>query len=546
MGCSPPRSLLWTSTRKETSGSAQDHTQTQTRRGHPSGAASVSSTAHRSPAIVSVDGWRRVWFATPQGVSVKDGEAWITYTGTDSGLAADDVTSLFAEAWGPVWLGTRSDGVSVFDSSDWDAFAFADQGLTSNRITDIAFGAEGETWIATADRGLSVLRSTTWTTHSRTSTEGGLASDRVQTVTIGEDGRVWAGTVPYSISSVEWGGGGVSVLDPESGSWTTYNNDMRVLQGDFVRRIAVDAAGRVWIATSDPWREDIAPLGYGLTLYDHGSWTTYTRDNTRSGLSSNRIADIAFDSQDRVWLATRYYRTRSDVGGEGAVSRLDLGENGVPDPPARGDDVWTSWSIEDGSGWSLYGPTGDMYSIHVDGADTTWAGTWTPDPTFHWANPCYVQGTLSQFADPDWAALEPFPCSGYVVSIASDAEDNLWLGTSWGGVRYLDSQGWHAITTAEYPLVSDGINVIRVDPQGDVWFGTEGGGISRYTPPSPTPTPTSTPTETATPTITATWTPTATATETVTPTATPSPSPTPRVHRLWLPLAIIDRQSPAT
>jgi len=481
---------------------------------------------------IHVDSWRRVWFATSQGVSIKDGDEWSTFTAANSGLVANDVTGLLVDGWGLIWLGTHEHGVSVFDSSDWDSFAFADHGLPSNYITDITFGADDSVWVATTDRGFGVLRGATWTTYSRASTEDQLASDKVRTIAIDEDSKAWVGTLSF-ISGGAWTGGGISVLDPKSGSWTTYDRDntgSTGLQGNFIQKIAMDAAGRIWIGTGVPRYIDqctgTITAGYGLTLYDHGSWTTYTRANTFRGLSSDRISDIAFDSQGRIWLATEPYPSQDRVGG---VSRLDLGANGVPDPPRQGDDVWASWTNDDGSGL-VAAPKGDskgdLSSIHIDRADTAWAGGWTStdEISVHWRGRQGVHGSLNQFIGPRWMAHEPLPEAGYISSITSDAGDNLWVGTSWAGARYLDDQVWQAFTTAEYPLISNDINVVRVDAQGDVWFGTAGAGISRYKPPPPTPTPTSTgtPTETGTPTPTTTEMPTAT----VPPTATETPTPT--------------------
>lgn len=488
---------------------------------------------------IYVDGWERVWFAVAddegrgQGVSIKDGDEWFSYTTANSGLVANDVTSILVDGWGLVWLGTGFDGVSAFDSSEWDDFAFADHGMPSNRVTDIAFGADGSVWVATADRGLSVLHGTTWTTYSRASTEGQLPSDKVRSIAIAADGQVWVGTLPF-IDGGQYTGGGVSVLDPKSGSWTTYNQGNTGptgLKGNFIQKIAIDAAGRVWIGTGVPTGEATMTLGFGLTLFDGGSWTTYTRGNTVLGLSSDRIPDIAFDSQDRVWLATQPYVAGASLVG-GGVSRLDLGDNGVPDPPGQDDDVWTSWANDDDSGLAAIGIKGDMRSIHVDQADTAWAGSWTCNnppncENIHWPKRRGVHGSLNEFTGSLWTAGEPYVETGPVSSIASNAYNNLWVGTLWGGARYLDGQGWHSFTTAGYPLVSDEITAIRVDPQGDVWFGTANAGISQYKPPPPTPTPTpsNTPTETSTPDI-RTPTATETATATMTPTVTETPTPT--------------------
>ena len=65
---------------------------------------------------IAFDGAGRAWLGTGTGLSVFDGEKWVTYT-TEDGLASNDLRAL-AIADDGVWVGTRNRGLShvVFDA----------------------------------------------------------------------------------------------------------------------------------------------------------------------------------------------------------------------------------------------------------------------------------------------------------------------------------------------------------------------------------------------------------------------------------------------
>ncbi len=60
---------------------------------------------------------------------------------------------------------------------------------------------------------------------------------------------------------------------------------------------------------------------------------------------------------------------------------------------------------------------------------------------------------------------------------------NLWLGTSKGMIRFNTENGeyqTYSPQSTEGGIVSKGIYVIRVDPKGNKWVGTYGGGLSKF------------------------------------------------------------------
>ncbi len=68
-----------------------------------------------------------------------------------------------------------------------------------------------------------------------------------------------------------------------------------------------------------------------------------------------------------------------------------------------------------------------------------------------------------------------------VFSIAQDREGNMWFGTAGGGVSKYDGKTFKTFSTAD-GLASNIVITIAEDKSGKIWFGTIGGGASRYDP----------------------------------------------------------------
>ncbi len=59
-------------------------------------------------------------------------------------------------------------------------------------------------------------------------------------------------------------------------------------------------------------------------------------------------------------------------------------------------------------------------------------------------------------------------------SIAIDAQGNKWFGTYKGGVSKFDGTNWITYTT-EDGLAGNIVCAIAIDAQGNKWFGTDAG-----------------------------------------------------------------------
>lgn len=211
------------------------------------------------------------------------------------------------------------------------------------------------------------------------------------------------------------------------------------------------------------------------------SITTYRRDN--SGLLSDRVQAIAVDSTGRVWFGT-----------EGGVSALDgstwmtytlesTSRRGDPVARVTSPVVQGTWLVPSdfsdhsqadavlGSGYVLFGNDPTFYRYLGLFADTVWMAIGI-DPTLRQGlavgSPIYaVDVGLVANAINAIAVSPPNPPIG---------DGDIWFGTEWGASR-LRGSSWRAYS--RYQGLAEGwVTAVVSDRAGNVWFGTQGRGLS--------------------------------------------------------------------
>ena len=190
-----------------------------------------------------------------KGTPDKADDQWIVYDLSKRSI--NDVYSIAIDPAGNRWFGTNN-GILVL-SADGQTWMTYTADLTNYAlVTDIAFDAKGDTWLATGQR---VIRfdSTTWSYYS--SREEAIQANYAAIMTSYQRNRVNPVSLP-----------GLWAIEPDTG---------------------------VWIIRADP-----SGSTAGVGFYDGNSWTIYTMQN--SGLGSDMyVRGIAIDHQGNVWIGTR-------------------------------------------------------------------------------------------------------------------------------------------------------------------------------------------------------------------------------------------------
>ena len=228
------------------------------------------------------------------------------------------------------------------------------------------------------------------------------------------DGRIVVGTY----------GGGLSLLDPVTEKWQTYNIPEGL--GDaFVYDVLKAKNGDVWIAT---WSG--VNRVRGGRLDDRSQWELHTVESTRGGLPNDWVYGLAEGRDGDIWLGT-----------EGGLAHFK-------------DGAWQNWNHAKGLG-ADYERVKDQVRFKTDPAKVS----------EHHARQKEEMG-LQDIQ----VAYNP----NYMVSLAVDAQGVVWAGTWGGGLSRFDGRKWLSYTVTE-GLPGNHVFMLHIDPKGVLWVGTDNG-----------------------------------------------------------------------
>jgi serine/threonine protein kinase len=194
-------------------------------------------------------------------------------------------------------------------------------------------------------------------------------------------------------------------------------------RGGAIQSVGQDGRGQLWVGLA----------GDGLDYQQGDEWTRYVFEG---GTQANTMQAIISDRSKGVWIGTR----------EGAVHF-------------------------DGEGWSFYtsddGLSGnDVRAITVAHDDAVWFGTWG-DGLTSWQEDRVV---TYRFGDNEkWNRITALQTLG----------KDLWVGTQAGLVQFHPGAQEMHYTQAE-GLAGDKVTGLATDPDGRLWVGTWGGGVSTF------------------------------------------------------------------
>ncbi|MBI1823056.1 MAG: hypothetical protein HY200_00080 [Nitrospirae bacterium] len=229
-------------------------------------------------------------------------------------------------------------------------------------------------------------------------------------------------------------------------------------------KIKIDDKNNKWFATyggglvefnGTLWRV-FTPYGMGSTDYGKG-WTQFKEGH---GLGDLWAYDIHF-SKDKMWVAT--WKGASVFNGSSFQTFST--QEGLPDKW-----IYAIGEEKDGSLW--FGTEGGV--SHYKGS--------------RWINYNHLDGLGSEIKDPvlsshDEGSSYHHSTSGklimtsnpnYVLTLVIDSENNKWFGTWGGGISKFDGKSWKNYTQSD-GLGGNFINALAFDSGGRLWAGTNGG-----------------------------------------------------------------------
>lgn len=260
-------------------------------------------------------------------------------------------------------------------------------------------------------------------------------------------------------------GGGLSLLDPTSGTWTNFNIQHGL--GDaFVYDLLELSSGDIWIAT---WSG--ANRVRGGALEDASAWDLFTVENTSGGLPNDWVYGLSEGREGEVWLATEGGLARFVDGqwshwahaeGLGAPYEQVKAQIQFTRDPGKESNHHARQKQEQGLGQVdvAYNPN-YIVALHVDDDGVVWCGTWG--------------GGLARFDGNtfrNYTMTDGLPAN-HVFMLEPDGAGGLWVGTSKGLSRF-DGRSFSTFTTAD-GLFADNVFSMAADPSGTLWIGSYGG-----------------------------------------------------------------------
>ena len=199
------------------------------------------------------------------------------------------------------------------------------------------------------------------------------------------------------------------------------------IQSNYSRTNLIDEENQLWIGSFT-----------GLTIYDGQEMRNFTKED---GLPNAPIVNLFQDKEKNIWVSS--FDGQNNIGGLSLFTNDSLIEvydykNGLAGNVVRAADQDMNGNIILGGngGFQIFDGDSLIYYDYTDGVANGWVTCF------------YVEG------------------------------NNIWIGTGDGLVKF-NGNRFQNFTTDD-GLVNGYITVIKKAPDGKLWFGTEGGGISIY------------------------------------------------------------------
>ncbi|MEA1786058.1 two-component regulator propeller domain-containing protein [Arenibacter sp. GZD96] len=416
--------------------------------------------------------------------------------GVQDGLTQGDVSSIFQDKKGFIWIGTQT-GLHRYDGHEFKVFTsspFDSTSIVSGAINSINESQNGDLWVATTG-GLNRLNPATGkAVHYQYDQDNptSISTNNAKKVVEGSNGDLWVSSYGSGLNRMRMG---------EEGVFTRYLHkpeEPASILSDVVLDIKEDQNGYIWAGTPNGLSR-IDPKSNSIENYLHVSGRASFQGDS---LVINAL-HIPDDGQEIMWLGTSYGLVRFNRKTKKYQRFLIQPEEKVenqrnsfhdiaPDPNdpnvlwlvrgrlggiARFDmrtEQFTNYvhNPEDNNSLS----SNSIYTLFLDRSGMMWAGTTLKGVNKF--NPGAVNFKHLKNIPDNPSSLAP----GFVWGIYEDSEGSLWVATV-EDPFYLTQFDANSDKITRYShdpndpntLLNRRFNVFAEDDQGGFWVGGSGG-----------------------------------------------------------------------
>ncbi len=357
----------------------------------------------------------------------------------------DSLESLFFETNDNLWIGTTDDGLVkvVKKSNGYQKEKFS---ITNKRIFAIVAIDAKNILCATENDGLFLLNNSGKVIKKYLPNKfekNGLKSNSIWSLLKDNDNRIWLGYYNK----------GVCIFDKLSGQFNSIEsllNNANSLQTSSVTSIANDLSGKLWISME----------GGGVDIFDPKTKKIIhvnTNDSSFiSGLKSNNVQEVFFDSKQNVWLA---------VWNEGIFFLK------------KGTRNFVNYNTQNTKGLS----SDRVLSFAEDSKGNIWIGTFQRGLS-------YFDPSKKTFFQCDSKPFKDYLLTSSLVrKILVDSDDTIWVGTTRGLYGVNKKENTFTVFSVKDKM-SKILNNIRThtilsifeSKNKLIWIGTDGSGLFNY------------------------------------------------------------------
>ncbi|MCK4853700.1 MAG: GAF domain-containing protein, partial [Bacteroidales bacterium] len=298
-----------------------------------------------------------------------------------------------------------------------------EDGLPQTEVQALMQDSRGIIWLGTNGGGLSRFNGSSFKTFT---TRDGMPDNIVYSLCEDQEGNIWIGSVN---AIIKYDGMAFTILnEPDHPSIRTY------------QQIYMDNLGRIWAVSQDE-------QNFRRLLMVSGNQLSPVSDNLPEITASNRILNVYYSNQGSHYITTSnslYELNDEQVLKESPLNEFDALENHL------------------------------IFPRHQDAGGTVWLVSINRDTQAFYIHK-YMNGTLSPFEVPDYSWWNG------AFGIYHDQHQRTWFLNFGSGVAMHDpADGKFHYFRQTNGLQSDFIQSIMEDHEGNIWMGSNGNGLIKY------------------------------------------------------------------
>jgi signal transduction histidine kinase/ligand-binding sensor domain-containing protein/DNA-binding response OmpR family regulator len=350
---------------------------------------------------------------------------------TGDGLSQSAVIAIHQDKMGQMWFGTR-DGLNKYDGSKFQVYRTNvndSLSISNNDILCITEDSSGNIWVGTYN-GLNKYNPVddTFQRYFHGNEQKSLSNNAIWSIQeIG--GTIWAGT-----------SNGLTIYDKKTNQFTSFyhtENNSFSLPSNYVLSINQTPNGKIWIGTSK---------GFSQAIPDKKKGYTFKTSNQNSSIPLF-VQITKQDEKGNLWIGTKnrglfYYDNQKEE----------------------------LLSLEKRSGFEKIGT--DIRAITIDKQNSLWIGSY---------NGVTIIDKNKKATNIDNSEN---PNVDKVKALFTDKKGSVWMGCYYKGINLWDVSNANFTNynqhSKENKLSFDVVSSIVKDRNNNIYFGTEGGGITIF------------------------------------------------------------------